>query len=321
MAVTNARLELEVARAAAERGASARFRFPVVGSSMAPSLVAGMRVTVVSVPTESLVPGDLVCWYEPKSGRGRKVVHRFVRFARDDEGGACIVTRGDASGCEDPPVPAEQVIGRVVAVNGPSVATRLQACVRRLVRTTGKIVQMMLRPVLRQVVSPRVTYGISSRQRGQAEAASLERDPQQTVLSGVGTFHEKVVGRAFSHPRPNAGALCWQLSGVETEACFRGLGIARRLCRELCDEAVGAGARRIVLLVFPDNRPALRLYGKLGFRRSADLTLEEILTELDPPPRKRVLLERLADCQGTIWTFAEPCQLQLSYRSCREAQR
>lgn len=295
MAVTNARLELEVARAAAERGASARFRFPVVGSSMSPALVAGMRVTVVSVPPESLVPGDLVCWYEPKSGRGRKVIHRFVRFARDEEGGACIVTRGDASGHDDPPVPAEQVIGRVVAVSGPGIATRLRARVRRLVRATGKLAQMVLRPVLRRVISPRVMYGTSARRPGEAEGGDRRPDRQRTTFSREATCLGRTVGQAFCDPCPDADPPCWRLHSVETEAYLRGLGIATRLCRELCDEAVGTGARRMVLLVSPDNRPALRLYGRLGFRRSADPALEEILTELDPPSRKRVLLERLED--------------------------
>ncbi len=295
MAVTNARLELEVARVAVERGANARFCFPVVGSSMAPALVAGMRVTVESVPPESFAPGDLVCWYDSRPLRGRKVVHRFVRFAWDEEGGVHIVTRGDATGHEDPPVPAEQVIGRVVAVRRPSVATQMQTCVRRLVRTTGKVVQMMLRPVLRQIVSSSIAYGTSGRLRDEAEDADRRPNRQRTMSSREATLLGKAVGQAFCHPCTHAGPLCWQLSGVETEACFRGLGIAARLCSELCDEAFGTGARRIVLLVFPDNRPALRLHRKLGFRRSADLALEGILAGLDPPARKRVLLERLAD--------------------------
>jgi RimJ/RimL family protein N-acetyltransferase len=295
MAVTNARLELEVARIAVERGASARFCFPVVGRSMAPALVAGMRVTVESVPPESLVPGDLVCWYDSGPWRGRKVVHRFVRFAWDEGGGVYVVTRGDASRHEDPPVPAEQVIGRVVAVRRPSVATQLKTCVRRFVRTTGKVVQMMLRPVLRQIVPPRIAYGTSDRLRDEAEGADRRPNRQRTVFSREATLLGRTVGLAFCHPCHHAGPLCWRLSGVETEACFRGLGIAARLCRELCDEAFGTGARRIVLLAFPDNRPALRLYWRLGFRRAADPALERTLTELDPPPRKRVLLERLAD--------------------------
>ena len=95
------RLELEVARAARERGEHPRFRFSVKGESMRPSLLPGMRVVVEVVPAGELNEGDLVCWYRKDSRDGQKVIHRLVRATSD-----AIITRGDALGYDDePPLP------------------------------------------------------------------------------------------------------------------------------------------------------------------------------------------------------------------------
>jgi len=134
MKVSPARIELEVARAAVERGARTRFTFPVTGASMTPALTGGMRVTVETAPPESLAPGELVCWFDPSRGPDHKVVHRLVGTARGDGGRLLLVTRGDASAVEDPPVPADCVIGRVVEVRPPGLIYRVRRLAGGLVR-------------------------------------------------------------------------------------------------------------------------------------------------------------------------------------------
>jgi len=146
MKASPARIELEVARVAVEHGARVRFTFPVTGGSMVPTLVSGMRVTVETVPPESLAPGDIVCWFNPSCGPDRKVVHRLVRTARGDGGCLILITRGDARRAEDPPVPADCIIGRIVKVHPPRLAYKA----RRFVGSLAKAALALARHAFRR---------------------------------------------------------------------------------------------------------------------------------------------------------------------------
>ncbi|MHC4253959.1 MAG: S24/S26 family peptidase [Planctomycetota bacterium] len=151
------RLELEVARAARERGLAARLRFPVTGTSMAPALMAGMRVTVETARVESLRPGDLVCCCRLGPAGPLKFVHRLVRVTRGRGGGRELVTRGDANPNVDPPVGAEDLIGRVVAVEPPPLRFRLRRAAGGLKRAglrAGKALVSVARGVTRRAIRP-----------------------------------------------------------------------------------------------------------------------------------------------------------------------
>jgi phage repressor protein C with HTH and peptisase S24 domain len=79
---------------------------PLSGLSMSPELGDGDRLEVVPLAGTPR-PGEVVL----TTRGGRLVTHRLVAID-----GAQAITRGDACGKDDPPVPLSSVIGRVVRV-------------------------------------------------------------------------------------------------------------------------------------------------------------------------------------------------------------
>jgi hypothetical protein len=96
------------------------------GHSMSPALRDGDRLTVAPVAGE-LAVGDIVLmrW------RGDLVTHRVIALA---DGKA--VTRGDACCTADPPLPVDEILGRVVAVQRRGFA-RLFSRLRLLARPSS----------------------------------------------------------------------------------------------------------------------------------------------------------------------------------------
>ena len=82
------------------------------GLSMAPAINDGDRVLVAPAAPESLRPGEIVKFRV----EGAFVMHRLVRRGRRKDGARTFVFRGDNAPAEDPPVTAEAIIGRAVAV-------------------------------------------------------------------------------------------------------------------------------------------------------------------------------------------------------------
>lgn len=106
--------------------ASGRVFLRVLGGSMLPSVWPGDLLTIRRAEIADLAPGDLaLCGLN-----ARFVIHRVV--AND---GHRLITRGDAHASDDPPVPANRVLGKVVEMqrgrkrvplNGePRLASRL----------------------------------------------------------------------------------------------------------------------------------------------------------------------------------------------------
>jgi signal peptidase I len=92
----------ELAAALLREGHAIRFR--ATGRSMRPAIRHGDLLRVEPVDWRTLRPGDVVLF---RLG-GRLLAHRVVRAD-----GTKLVTRGDRSPREDPPVTADQVLGRV----------------------------------------------------------------------------------------------------------------------------------------------------------------------------------------------------------------
>lgn len=63
-----------------------------------------------------------------------------------------------------------------------------------------------------------------------------------------------------------------EVSAICTRPQDRGRGYARALVRRLMDE-IFARREILILHVFPDNQPALRLYESIGFVVRAGLTI------------------------------------------------
>ncbi len=87
------------------------------GTSMVPSILPGDTLKVERAETSGFVAGDVAVYLRA----GRLFVHRVVRVM--DGPVSALVTRGDAMECEDPPVLADEIVGRVTSiVPGPRLA-------------------------------------------------------------------------------------------------------------------------------------------------------------------------------------------------------
>lgn len=82
------------------------------GLSMFPTLVSGDRVIVKRSQSEELKQGDIIVW--PRED-GQHIAHRVLTI--DSSGSpAKITTKGDQCAAPDPPIAADRILGKVVAV-------------------------------------------------------------------------------------------------------------------------------------------------------------------------------------------------------------
>ncbi len=85
------------------------FRLSVSGSSMFPSIRDGDIVVVEPCDSRDLRLGDIVFYRRPRGHTAHRLVGRC-------DGGANLITRGDALAPCDPVLSRSQVVGRVVVV-------------------------------------------------------------------------------------------------------------------------------------------------------------------------------------------------------------
>lgn len=79
------------------------------GGSMHPAIQDGDTVTVEPLATESLRTGEIILY---QSRYDTAVIHRVVRIERSSLDPS-VITRGDASAQNDPPVPVQRVLGKI----------------------------------------------------------------------------------------------------------------------------------------------------------------------------------------------------------------
>ena len=100
-------------------------RLRVFGTSMVPSILPGDLVVIRRAELNEISTGEAVLFLQ----NGRLFVHRVVdRKPADAASGAegpCLITRGDRQRNSDPPVSAEQLLGRVVAIERDCRAVEL----------------------------------------------------------------------------------------------------------------------------------------------------------------------------------------------------
>jgi hypothetical protein len=111
---------LEVSAELLRRGH--RVRFQARGQSMYPTIRDGERISVEPVCALEFKPGDIVLYHR----QGRVMAHRVVNRKRTSDGDLLLV-RGDASLNGNEPVKAEQVLGKVVAVERDSRCVKLDS--------------------------------------------------------------------------------------------------------------------------------------------------------------------------------------------------
>lgn len=90
----------------AKLGAGIPLTLPIVSNSMAPLLVRGDTIEVVSLESHTPAPGEVVIF----RARGKFFVHRLIRMETD----TCL-TRGDTRAAPDYPIPTVWIVGTLRA--------------------------------------------------------------------------------------------------------------------------------------------------------------------------------------------------------------
>jgi ribosomal protein S18 acetylase RimI-like enzyme len=124
--------------------------------------------------------------------------------------------------------------------------------------------------------------------------------PDPLVTRLVATRYGRICGfvELVRHPlehSPYVGH--WLFSLTVMDPLYRGLGIGEALARRMIEIASDEGTRELWLVVGETNRPAIGLYRKLGFERSAVGGLEELLEEEGKTTgqRRMTMVKRLDD--------------------------
>ena len=253
---------------------SEAFRFRVAGWSMYPALRKGDRITVEPASPAQLQGGDLILFHH----QGRLVCHRLV--AMDGTGPVPrIITKGDAVARCDEPLEPDQVLGRVVGVRGSgpwggTPAMRIDRWREQLTRGVGQGLRCLqgrrsYRRVMRSLLSRCVAYyvGIPEGKRWY----SYQRIPcgrGDAVLKGHQSFHllAKLAGTCVASLHVEARAEGYWLQTLYVRIPYRGLGVASQLLALACNVAALSGAGVLLAAVEQENKTALRLFEKMGFR-------------------------------------------------------
>jgi signal peptidase I len=102
-------------------------KLKALGTSMVPAIWPGDTLVVERREALELLAGEVAVYLH----QGRLFAHRVIRVAHEPE--VFLVTRGDATAGDDPPVLPEEVIGRVVTiVPGPRLAYRVRRAIGAL---------------------------------------------------------------------------------------------------------------------------------------------------------------------------------------------
>jgi signal peptidase I len=112
---------------------------PIKGRSMLPLIQEGDQVLVIHGCAD-VRPGDIVVFRQ----EGTLVAHRVMRIQYDEMRGEVFVTRGDNVLHFDPPVNADEIVGRVLAVKRGGQTMSLATPFWRIV---GKLMVAVTLPV------------------------------------------------------------------------------------------------------------------------------------------------------------------------------
>jgi ribosomal protein S18 acetylase RimI-like enzyme len=165
---------------------------------------------------------------------------------------------------------------------------------RTIYRATGRrfasgITVTTASPADLECVQSRLTPGLSV----------VPPSPDHLISRFVAVRHGRVTGfvELVRHPPEDAPFTGhWLFSLTVLDPLFRGLGIGEALARRVIEIASDEGARELWLVVGETNRPAVALYRKLGFERTAIEELEEQLeVEARTTGRRRITMVKRLD--------------------------
>jgi signal peptidase I len=104
---------------------------------------------------------------------------------------------------------------------------------------------------------------------------------------------EKIIGTAILTSFPKNSTLYpdWWIFGMMVRTRYRGAGIGEGLMRMVMEKASEGGVSSVNLLVFKENKAAISLYHKVGFRRISIPKLDKQLEEdVQKGQRRRIIM-------------------------------
>lgn len=182
---------------------------------------------------------------------------------------------------------------------------RLLGLFQRL-RVYRRLVRLLMTRRLSYRVASRTDIPALARLQGyntlvERDAAEVPLQDQFSSLEGNGDLlvaqvAGKLVGTAVVMRLPEHAVLYpdWWIFSVFVTPKLRGAGVGEGLMRLALERVAQEGGERVSLLVFDDNRPAIRLYKKLGFEPFALPLLDKTLREeAGSAGRRRIILSKL----------------------------
>lgn len=128
-------------------------KFRALGTSMWPFIRSGDVVHVVA--TEEFAVGNVLLYEREQAW----YVHRLIQIVPSTLGESCYILRGDSLPIADPPIQAEQILGRVIAIKRRG---RLIQPNRRFYRLWHFVYSVSL---FRNVILPRMLQLLTSAKR------------------------------------------------------------------------------------------------------------------------------------------------------------
>jgi len=105
--------------------------------------------------------------------------------------------------------------------------------------------------------------------------------PNPNATNFVAKRKSRIIGfvQLVYHPPEHHPYVGYWLFSLDVRSRWRGFGIGEALSQALVERAEAKGASEVLLLVHNDNKPAIGLYRKLGFRERAIPALDSKLEE------------------------------------------
>lgn len=281
----------ELMIAVIEKGAS--FRFRARGFSMSPFIRD--RDVITLAPLKGIGPGDVVAFRHPQSGK--LAVHRILETKTE----GCLI-KGDNVPEPDGIIPDEDILAVAVMVERKcrKVAGGLGHTKWLLASLSKHNMLWIFDPMLPLIPFARLLRRLQEFRTYRRAVRSL--NPQIKILDASKIDMEKLSDRMGIIYSLNPKATCfvaqlnsrivgcaslvrhsphgsYWIPNLSVWLPCRGLGLGEALCRQIIERARAEGAEELRLLVNPQNRAAINLYKKLGFKPTVIPGLEEQLDD------------------------------------------
>ncbi len=316
---------MPLVKGALERGQ--KVRLTVSGSSMLPLLVNDDVVEIEPVIHTRI--GDMVLvQVNSKVPEERYVLHRIVRISDDSQ----VFIRGDAQNKSEGPFSGEAILGKVTTAwrNGKPrqmdrgfwflaglawmrlfpVNTWLLWLALRLRRFGGRVLARLQCVSFYRGAAKAFCPEFIIQEANQSDPLSMhtwfhsssEQDIPVSVESAdsrltnyIARSGSKIIGfvRLIRYAEEDLPYSGYWLYSLTIKRRYRGMGIGEALTRQVIEQSKLEGASELWLSVFEDNRPAIIMYEKLGFKNTVLPVLEaEFAADVKLYGRQRITMKK-----------------------------